>query len=718
LVLSQTVDGALKVSRDAALAASDDNIQTLALFSCERFGATLAISSFRQRKIEAMVRKQAVSPVQKFLLAKIGYAKGGSIDALSKSAEGIPFLSLASALVSASNNFDAATALAKMVRDTAEDKALSPTVYQLKDLLDVLEPRLNRARFLDEVAGYQALILRSQNQAGTANIAVPSPEAIQTIVESFRELYRLGNADARSLKFAVGPFAAWVSAFARWSIEVPPLICDDQSQAIVDQPDSKVTICISRDAKYEKNIEIETVYGYDSIRKVVSAIVGNESKPALATGMVSLETHASLSLKELDFNNGLGSRACVQALPYALHLVRSTFGRANGLNTFSFQSYEASKVSMLRILNPFPDEEVVADVMKTYLGLNHEISLQRLEDGLNIGDLPLVRLWTEEHKSFLEAKLEDEFFRRLSHVVVDILALSLVVAEKSINLTKNDILMLYIPNRALSPVFAFGSEWQTHIEAMLQAPEALNSFQVFQIEPGFKWALKLVGHDVSNDVNSLDWVEFSFRGQVFLPRILLADEIPLSGFACLSYFPGTLMLETQKDRQFSRILSKGPSFEVTKLDKPGWITAQLNAYPREAVKWQLASKAEHLELSMGWTLNKKNHRPMNLLTALLGSVMMGPCRHSADAEMLPRDIFVFIAPGSNRLLAGNSIRDQKIAIYPLYGNEELRMLTLASTTWMRKSVTFINPIALINRGACINCVLDIGVLIECDYVIL
>ena len=712
------MDGALKVSRDAALAASDDNVQTLALLACERFGATLAISSFTQRKIEAMVRKQAASPVQKFLLAKIGYAKGGSIDALSKSAEGIRFLSLASALISASNNFDAATALVKMVSDTAEDKALSPTVYQLKDLLDVLEPRLNRARFLDEVAGYQALILRSQNQAGTGNIAVPSPEAIQTIVESFRELSRLGNADTRSLKFTVGPFAAWVSAFARWSVEVPPLICDDQSQAIVDQPDTKVTICISRDAKYEKNIEIETIYGYDSIRKAVSAVVGNESKPALANGMVSLETHASLSLKELDFNDGLGSRACVQALPYALHLVRSTFGRANGTGTFNLQSYKSSKLSMLRILNPFPDEDVVAAVMKTYLGLNHEISLQRLEDGLKIGDLPLVRLWTEEHKSFLEAKPEDEFLRRLSHVVADILALSLVVAEKPTNLTKSDILVLYIPNRALSPVFASGSEWQTHVEAMLQRLEPLNLYQLLQLEPVVKWALKLVGHEVSNDVDSLDWVASSFRGQVLLPRILLANEIPLSGFACLSYFPGTLMLEAQKNRQFSRILSKGTSFEATKLDISGWISAQLNAYPKDVIKWQLASKAEHLELSMGWTFNKNNQRPLNLLTALLGSVMMGPCRHSADAELLPQDSLVFIAPGSNRLLAGNSIRDSQIAAYPLYGNEELRMLALASTTWMRKAAGFINPIALINRGACINCVLDVGVFIKCDYVIL
>jgi hypothetical protein len=98
------------------------------------------------------------------------------------------------------------------------------------------------------------------------------------------------------------------------------------------------------------------------------------------------------------------------------------------------------------------------------------------------------------------------------------------------------------------------------------------------------WALKLVGHDVGNDVGSLNWVALSFRGQVLLPSMLLANEIPSTGFACLSSFPGTLMLETQKDRPFSRILSRGTSFVMTELDVAPIISAQLNIFPKEAIK--------------------------------------------------------------------------------------------------------------------------------------
>jgi hypothetical protein len=39
--LAQTVDGALKLSREAALATSNDNVQPLALLACEKLAPLL-----------------------------------------------------------------------------------------------------------------------------------------------------------------------------------------------------------------------------------------------------------------------------------------------------------------------------------------------------------------------------------------------------------------------------------------------------------------------------------------------------------------------------------------------------------------------------------------------------------------------------------------------------------------------------------------------------
>jgi hypothetical protein len=61
----------------------------------------------------------------------------------------LPLVSARGAL----DNLDTSTTLAKLICKTVVNKQLTPTVYQLKDVLDVLEPRLNKASFLDLIAG-------------------------------------------------------------------------------------------------------------------------------------------------------------------------------------------------------------------------------------------------------------------------------------------------------------------------------------------------------------------------------------------------------------------------------------------------------------------------------------------------------------------------------------------------------------------------------------
>jgi hypothetical protein len=716
--LAQTVDGAFKIARDALIAASNDNIQAPALVSCERFGATLAISTLTRTKIEAMIRQQSKTPLQNFLLAKIGYAKGTSVDAISKTGEGIRFLSLATALIATSNTFDAARALEKMINDTAEDKELSPGMYQLKDILDVLEPRLNRARFLDEVVGFQSLFLPVANKALTADIAMPGPEAICELVKSFRELSRIGDEETQSLKISVGPFAAWVSAFARWSVEVPPRIYYETEEAlIIDQPGSQVRICISQDPKYERNIEIETIYRSHSINKVINAIVDDNTKPDLVTGMVSLETHAHLTLREFQLNDDLGLRTCKQVLPYALQFIKSKFS-----TKLQFHSSTLGTISTLHSINPFPDDEDVAAVMARYLGEDLE-SLKPLEEGCKLGDLALVRLWIDNHKSFLERDPAEEFFGKLSYIVADILALSLMVAKGSPTAEQNTLLLMYVPRRTLSPLFAVDSQWREYVQDMFRVHELQNGkgtrLEPFgPIEHVMNWALKLVGHDVGKDIASLNWVASSFKGQILLPNILLADEVPPIGFACLSYFPGILMLGTKKDRPFARILSKGTSFANADINDQPEISAQLNLFPKEAIKWELSSKTDYLELGMGWTFNKNNQRPLNIIRALMGSMMMARCSHSADGKISVHERPALLAPGSNRLLEMNRIMTSQIAVYPLYGSEDLKLLALASMMDMRPPGAFEKPLALINRGACMDCLLGVCSLIDCGYVVL
>jgi hypothetical protein len=141
------------------------------------------------------------------------------------------------------------------------------------------------------------------------------------------------------------------------------------------------------------------------------------------------------------------------------------------------------------------------------------------------------------------------------------------------------------------------------------------------------------------------------------------------------------------------------------------ITAKYNAYPKETIKWQLASKAEHLELSMGWTLNRSMMQPLSIIRNLMHSVMLGPCGHSADAELESDNPIEFISLGENREYDDG----QRISVYPIYGNENLKKLVLATKLSPYDSTA---SASLVNRGACINCAIRVCESINCGYVIL
>lgn len=397
-----------------------------------------------------------------------------------------------------------------------------------------------------------------------------------------------------------------------------------------------------------------------------------------------------------------------------------------------FRDLDSDESLTVRSLNPLPVEEVIVFVMGKYLGHHEGATLQSLNKGCGLMDLPLVDLWIQKHRTFLEKKPEEEFFRILSHIVADILAVSLIVAGKLPNIEEsNNILLRYVPSRTLSQILGSDCEWQIWVEDMFRLHfldrEEGQQDPHFTIEPLINWALKLAGHDVGDVIKTHDWVASSFRGQVLIPFILLSNEILPDGSAALSHFPGILMLETQKDRPFSRILSKGTNFTATKLSIP-ITSAQTNGFPNEKIKWELSSKAENLEIGMGWTLNRNMQRPFNVISALMGSIMIPRCPklHPLEDNLSALEDdesghphTSSLAPGSNCLYEGNSMEDSQIAVYPLYGNEWLKLLALASTMDMRpRGEQLIKPLTLINRGACINCVLKVCGYVGCSYVIL
>ncbi|MCJ1394001.1 hypothetical protein MMC18_006878 [Xylographa bjoerkii] len=216
--LDQTIDHFLKVGTDVLLTATRDNVQPIAILACEKFGATLAICPTTRSKIEQLLHSQSGNVVVSFLKTKIGYPKGDSATQLAKTLAGVNFLALAAALVSTTDTFEAGTALENMIAASAIDKTFAPTAHHLKDLLNVLEPRLNRAGFMDEVLNWKAWWLGSNgfSESERAHIhqygeAFPSSNGLEKIVMALRAACRIGQ--ATSVTLTARSAAPWLTAF-------------------------------------------------------------------------------------------------------------------------------------------------------------------------------------------------------------------------------------------------------------------------------------------------------------------------------------------------------------------------------------------------------------------------------------------------------------------------------------------------------------------------
>ena len=110
------------------------------------------------KKMEDLIIKVSGPKLVRFMSAQIGYSANDCATQLSRSLAGVQFLGLAAALVCSVGTFQGADALSVMLMTSASDKTLLPTARQLKDLLGVMEHRVNRSGFRDLWVGYQILI--------------------------------------------------------------------------------------------------------------------------------------------------------------------------------------------------------------------------------------------------------------------------------------------------------------------------------------------------------------------------------------------------------------------------------------------------------------------------------------------------------------------------------------------------------------------------------
>ncbi|KAI1756992.1 hypothetical protein F4782DRAFT_525758 [Xylaria castorea] len=246
--LNESASSIYGITRGLLQAATSDNVQPLAILACEQFGNTLAISQETRLKIERTVLPTPEPVSLQFLKVKIGFLKHDCAVHLGSNQAGLRFLALAAALISSLSPFKCAQALASMLESTTTKKQYLPTTKHLTDLMSSLEGRCRLAGFADVVYGYRSIITGVARTKGLSvyegDPQVPDVKGLKALVDTFREMQRVGEHNIESVVVEACSSAAWIAAFSRWALETPPSVYLADGTPVAPQPASKVTVIV------------------------------------------------------------------------------------------------------------------------------------------------------------------------------------------------------------------------------------------------------------------------------------------------------------------------------------------------------------------------------------------------------------------------------------------------------------------------------------------
>ncbi|KAJ2989816.1 hypothetical protein NUW58_g3277 [Xylaria curta] len=391
--LNETSNSVYGLTRGILEAATSDNVQPLAIMACEQFGNTLAISRETRRRIETTVLPTPEPITLQFLKAKVGFKKHDCAVQLGSNQAGLRFISLAAALISSIEASYCAEALMLMLEETTSDTRLLPTTRHLRELMSSLEARCRRSGFADTVLGYNSIITGTRRANGDdvhyRATHIPDSKGLAALVDACRHLQRVTDDELSSVEVEAGDCAAWVAAFAKWSLEVPPSIYSADGTPIISQPGSQLNIRILAYTTYYSssdapNMRITKRYKLDSIRSLVTQFSSHND----SNYRVGIQTYGN-TLREF-IGDKRDSHIIFTALPLAIKLVRERIRSDPGLVLSSTSGLGNGQDFAVALPNTLPDNDVIFGTISLTFGLEPDFPFQSLASLESFRDLPEV----------------------------------------------------------------------------------------------------------------------------------------------------------------------------------------------------------------------------------------------------------------------------------------------------------------------------------------
>lgn len=689
-------------------AATSDNVQPLALIACEKFGATLAMCPETNKKMEDLIIKVSGPKHVRFMGAQIGYSANDSATQLSRSLAGVQFLGLAAVLTSSVGTFEGADALSMMLMDSASDKTLLPTARQLKDLLVVMEHRVLRSGFSDMWVGYKILLsggLRASSDQGRCEpldksadlMQIPKSDGISNLVKAFRQLNRLGDATAITIRAT--SCAPWLMAFTRWCLGIPPSTILPNRAALLDQPASRITLFIDKDARPDDlEVSVQRSIGSPADLLKSQAVISNFH------GMTTVECFGQKMCHEMGGKGSLAYRAMCEALPYALKQSCELLRLSEDFEHYptTVTGNQSDILGRAYRCHAFPEDFIISSILTQVFNLESQQYLQRLDDHEMIFDLPLVRehlheiakgctcngCWKrvmEPHRTDDSAStcdmIKDEFLRDISYYAAIILTLSLFESPETLLVSV--------------PLIETQQQLLKVVQHIMKSGEPTSC----TIKEILALARRLVGHKDLEDDES--WVITSYKGQAVYPRVYETGDICQPGYLVLRWAPGLLFFDGEVyDRGIGPPYLSSNGYETDPLSMQPLppVTEPLNLLPKMKMEWKVVRHDGYLEVYPACG----NHvgKALAILFNLSRALILGGCPHDSASPLEKPDL---LSRYRSPTKAGRrSVTEEQIGVVAVDGDAGLRMFALSGPGQIYPKDTFV-----IRNNACLQCCLDL-----------
>lgn len=670
--LDNTAFSTLRNARSLIHAASTDNIQPKAILACEGFGATIAICQETCRKIESTVIPVPQPTSLSFIAGFIGYSAGDCVSELSKSLAGLQFLALAAAVVTTLPMHQAGDLIASMLVNSAADRTLVPSRRQTTDLLKSIEGRCYRAAFADDVYNWHILlekiIQEKLNGAGRlwarSTRAHPGITGIKSLVDAFRQLYRVGESHIARLTVRTTSAAPWTIAFVKWCLGRPPSIVLENGTSILDQAGSKVELVVSQEDS--TMFEVKLYSSVPSLSTLVKTQVDYQM-----VGMIRVASYGKLLLREYDLDGDFPTQVIDALVSVGIHQILQNLvvlGDTRDLNKGSGRRYlhglsiSAAGLHSRRFC-PFPDENAISETCHDLLGREVPTKMQPLPEGLTIFDLPLSKL----HIDNLRAKcpcaecspdkesrrecLADAFARAITILLATVLVMSLFDGRDSLLVTAST---------------SIGMGYSNSLAKAIRTILAQNSTSTCEVSEILDWAQWLVCHgEVRIDGN--DWVMSCHKDQTLWPKLYDMTSISGRGYLSLFWLPGKLHFQNDT---YDLVVSKASNWVALGSERHKIATAEpvsgpCNLFSGVTSHWQITPQDRVLEASImiNGPSGKYNSpwifsNPCQAIRSIAEALWVDGCCHARNAQLAAPDPFcMFIDPFRKSSIEDPSIED-------------------------------------------------------------